>query len=178
MFMKLADFSFRTSVMLYMVSVPPNVLHPQGTHGLRQYLLIKLILKVSPAHPPYQIHIHLLHSPHIHLIYSSCMTFSLQTGRNQEIWGITSGKKVVCPGQVQGINELIEVIDRSIRDAKSALCNSRKPHPPQCSSSCTCTSEEVTVPSYLFTSCVFQQHSGVQKLRQGRVVSEILDRVS
>lgn len=57
----------------------------------------------------------------------------------------------------------------------SQLCNSKKPHPQQCSSSCTCTSEEVTVPSYLFTSWVFQEHSGVQRLRQGRVVSEILD---
>lgn len=161
--------------MLYMVSILPNVLCPQGTHGLRQYLPIKLILKVSPVHLPYQIHIHLIHSPHPHLIHNSCMTFSLQTGRNPEIWGIASGKKVVCPGQVQGINELTEVIDKNIRDAKSALCNSRKPHPQQCSSSFTCTSEEVTVPSYLFTSCVFQQHSGVQRLRQGRVVSEILD---
>lgn len=68
MFMKLADFSFMTSVMLYMVSILPNVLCPQGTHGLRQYLPIKLILKVSPVHPPYQIHIHLIHSPHSHLI--------------------------------------------------------------------------------------------------------------
>lgn len=119
--MKLADFSFRTSAMLCMVSVPPNVLRPQRTHGFRQYLPIKLILKVSPAHSPYQIHKHLIHSPHPHLIYNSCTTFSLQTGRNPEIWGIASGKKVVCPGQVQGIIELFEVIDRNIRDAKSAL---------------------------------------------------------